>query len=190
MGETKQLLQLGGRTLLERVVAAACESQLDDVVVVLGADADRIRSAVDLGRARVVVNERYAEGMSTSIRAGIASLGAQVDRAVVLLGDQPDVDASLIDRLLEIQALSGLPAAALDLDGLLHPPVVLARPLWGSVETLRGDAGFRELLRADPDHVARLAASLPPGRPVDIDTRDDFERYARDQSSAASSAAP
>ena len=190
MGGTKQLLPVEGRPLLQRVVDAACASGLDEVVVVLGADADRIRSAADLGRARVVINERYADGMSTSLRAGFAALGDEVDRAVVLLGDQPDVDAALLDRLLELHAASGLPAAALDFDGLLHPPVVLARSLWRRLDDLEGDTGFRRLIRGDADRVARLAAPGRRGRPVDIDTREDLERYLGGQSSAASSAAP
>ncbi|MBV8528928.1 MAG: nucleotidyltransferase family protein [Candidatus Dormibacteraeota bacterium] len=173
MGSPKQLLDVGGRPMLERIVAAACASRLDDIVVVLGADADRIRRLVDLGRARAVINAQYMQGMSTSLRAGVAALSDDIDRVVVVLGDQPDVDASLIDALLIVQEASGLPAAALDFDGLLHPPVVLARDLWPRIDELRGDVGLRQLLRRDPDSVARVAAASPAGHPVDIDTPRD-----------------
>lgn len=173
MGSPKQLLDVGGRPLLERIVAAACASRLDEVVVVLGAEAQSIRNAVDMGRARVIVNESYAHGMSTSLRAGVGALGDNVDRAVVILADQPDVDASLIDQLLDAQESSMLPAAALDFDGLPHPPVVLARELWPHIDELRGDVGLRQLLRQDPDRIARIRASRPRSHPVDIDTPDD-----------------
>jgi molybdenum cofactor cytidylyltransferase len=180
MGEPKQLLRLRGRPLLEAALAAACDSRLDEVVVVLGAHADEIRQSVRFGRARVILNPRHAEGMSTSLRAGIAGLSADVSRAVVILGDQPDVSAELVDRLLETQAASGLPSAALSFDGLLHPPVVLARKLWGDVDALEGDVGCRALVRAHPELVAALAADRPGGHPIDIDTRDDYERLAAD----------
>lgn len=180
MGSTKQLLDVGGRPLLERVVAAACASRLDDVVLVLGAAAVEIRAAVDAGRATVVLNPAYAAGMSTSLRAGIAALDAGVDRAVVLLGDQPDVTAGLIDELLDLQEASALPAAALSFDGLLHPPVVLARELWGGLLELEGDAGFRRIVRARPELVAALPAPARAHRPVDIDTPDDYARLLRD----------
>jgi CTP:molybdopterin cytidylyltransferase MocA len=180
MGEPKQLLPLRGRPLLESALAAACASRLDEVVVVLGAHADEIRRSVHLGRARVVVNPDHARGMSTSLRAGIASLGPEVIRAVVILGDQPDVSAGVVDRLLDIQAASGLPAAALSFDGLLHPPVVLARELWTDIDALEGDVGLRALVRAHPELVAAVAADRPGGHPVDIDTREDFERLAAD----------
>ena len=173
MGSPKQLLEIAGRPLLERIVAAACASRLDEVVVVLGAGAQGIRDAVDVGRARVIVNERYADGMSTSLRAGVGALSDEVDRAVVILADQPDVDASLIDQLLDTQESSMLPAAALDFDGLLHPPAVLARELWPRIDELQGDVGLRQLLRQHPDRVARIRASRPTSHPVDIDTPDD-----------------
>ena len=184
MGSPKQLLDIGGRPLLQRIVAAANSATLDDVVVVLGAEADRICRAVDLGRARVVVNENYQEGMSTSLRAGVAALGPDIDRVVVILGDQPDVDSELIDRLLVAHELSGLTAAALDFDGLLHPPVVLARGLWPTIEELRGDVGLRHLLRQNPERVARLPVSRPSGHPVDIDTPEDAQRHLMEQPSA------
>ena len=177
MGSPKQLLDVGGRPLLERIVATTCASRLDEVVVVLGAEAQSIRDAVDLGRARVIVNDSYADGMSTSLRAGVGALGDDVDRAVVILADQPDVDARLIDQLLDIQESSMLPAAALDFDGLLHPPVVLARELWPRIDELRGDVGLRQLLRQDPDRVARIRASRPRSHPVDIDTPDDAASF-------------
>ena len=178
MGSPKQLLPVDGRPLLERVVAAANDSLLDDVVVVLGANAEAIRAAVDFGRARVVLNEQYAEGMSTSLHAGLRALDAAADRAMVILGDQPDVSAPLIDRLLDAQERSGLPAAALSFDGLLHPPVVLRRELWPDLLALQGDMGCRHIVRAKPELVATVPAGTLLHHPVDIDTPEDFERLS------------
>lgn len=179
MGEPKQLLEVGGRPLLELVVSAACASRLDEVVVVLGARAAEIAAQVAFGRARAVVNRDHEQGMSTSLRAGIAALDPQISRAVVILGDQPDISASLIDQLLEAQEASGLPAAALSFDGLLHPPMVLGRELWPELEALQGDVGLRAVIRAHPELVAALPATRPGDHPVDIDTRDDFEQLIR-----------
>ena len=71
-----------------------------------------------------------------------------------------------------------MPAAALSFDGLLHPPVVLARELWGDIEALEGDVGLRALVRAHPELVAAVEADSPGGHPIDIDTREDFEQLA------------
>ena len=176
MGRAKQLLPVGGRPLLEGVVASASASRLDEVLVVLGARADEILAAVDLGRARVVRNPDHAVGMSTSLRVGMAALGPEVDRAVVILGDQPAISAELLNRLLDMQEESGLPAAALSFGGLLHPPVVLRRELWGDLESLEGDVGCRALIRARPELVAALPAEGDLRHPVDVDTPEDYER--------------
>ena len=62
--------------------------------------------------------------------------------------------------------------------------MVLARELWGDIDALEGDVGCRALVRAHPELVAAVAADRPGGHPIDIDTRDDFERLAADPADA------
>ena len=185
MGSPKQLLVIDGKPLLGLVVEQANKSKLDQVVVVLGASADEIRSRVELGRAGVLVNPDHASGMASSLRAGLASLGDEVDRVVVILGDQPDVDASRLDQLLDLQEGSGLPAAALSFNGLLHPPVVLERELWGDLMALEGDVGCRAVIRAKPELVAKLPVAGDLKHPVDVDTPEDYERFRPPSASPA-----
>ena len=175
MGRPKQLLDVGGRPLLEMVVGQANDSQLDEVFVVLGAQADEVRVWVDFGRARVLVNQDHASGMASSLRAGLSALDADVEAAIVILGDQPD-GAGRIDRLLELERESGLPAAALSFGGLLHPPVLLRRELWGELMALDGDVGCRAIIRARPELVARLEVD-GLNHPVDVDTPEDYRRF-------------
>jgi molybdenum cofactor cytidylyltransferase len=176
MGRPKQLLAIDGRPLLEVVVAHVCASRLDEVLVILGAAADEIRSRVDLGRGRVLINPDHASGMASSLRAGLAALGPDVDRVMVILGDQPEIGGGLIDRLLDLQQQSGLPAAALSFNGLLHPPVVLERQLWGDLMDLEGDVGCRAVIRARPELVAKLSSGDDLKHPVDLDTPEDYRR--------------
>ena len=175
MGRPKQLLDFGGRPLLEMVVGQANDSQLDEVFVVLGARADEIRARVDFGRARVVVNQDHVSGMASSLRAGLSALDAEVEAAMVILGDQPD-GAGRIDRLLELERESGLPAAALSFGGLLHPPVLLRRELWGELMALEGDVGCRAIIRARPELVAKLDVD-GLNHPVDVDTPEDYKPF-------------
>jgi len=174
MGSPKQLLPVRGRPLLEHVVAQAVASRLDQVVVVLGDNAERIAAEVEMGRARVIVNHGYASGMASSLRAGLAALGPAIERAVVILGDQPDITAALLDELLDLQLRVGLPAAALSFGGLLHPPVVLDRRLWPELSSLEGDVGCRALIRSRPELVAPLPVSDDARHPIDVDTPDDY----------------
>ena len=185
MGRPKQLLEVGGKPLLEMIVDEANASQLDEVLVVLGAEADQIRERVDFGRAFVIINRDHASGMASSLRAGIAALTNktnkmdEIARAVVILGDQPAVSSGLLDSLVELQETSGLPAAALSFDGLLHPPVVLARTLWPDLMALEGDIGCRALIRQRPELVATLPSAGGHKHPVDIDTPEDYERLVK-----------
>ena len=176
MGRPKQLLHVDGRPLLEGIIGSACRSRLDEVVVVLGANADDIVAQVDLGRSRPLLNPDHASGMASSLRAGLAALTPDVKRAAIILGDQPAISAALVDELLDLQAASGRPAAALSFDGLLHPPVVLQRELWGDLQSLEGDVGCRAVIRARPELVAALPAGGNSRHPVDIDTPDDYRR--------------
>lgn len=179
MGRPKQLLDVGGKPLLELIVNQANASGLDEVLVVLGAEADQIRKRVDFGRAFVIINRDHATGMASSLRAGIAALDDEIDRTVVILGDQPAVTSSMLDELVDLQERSGLPAAALSFDGLLHPPVVLARALWPDLTALEGDVGCRALIRQRPELVATLPAEGGHKHPTDIDTPEDYERLVK-----------
>ena len=179
MGRPKQLLDVGGKPLLELIVNQANASGLGEVLVVLGAEADQMRQRVDFGRAFVIINRDHATGMASSLRAGIAALDDEIDRAVVILGDQPAVTSSMLDELVNLQERSGLPAAALSFDGLLHPPVVLARPLWPDLTALEGDVGCRALIRQRPELVATLPVEGGHKHPTDIDTPEDYERLMK-----------
>jgi molybdenum cofactor cytidylyltransferase len=173
MGRTKQLLPLGASTLLGTVLASALGAHLDEVVLVLGADADLIAAAVDTAEVRIVVAADHAEGMGASLRTGVAALGPEVERVAVLLGDQPRVTPELVDAVLDRHLRSGLPAAAVSAGGVLQPPVVVDRRLWPRLLAARGDSGLRSVLRADPGMVATLSVE---GVTVDVDTPDDYRR--------------
>jgi len=187
MGRPKQLLPVDGRVLCRGcnsrklhadrpTLRYPAASRLDEVVVVLGGHAEEIAAAVDFGRARTVVNADFASGMSSSLKAGIAAMGEEVQRVVIVLGDQPDVSSSLIDALVELQEGSGRPASSLSFDGLLHPPVVLDRSLWSGLGELQGDVGCRALIRGRPELVAALPAVGRTGHPIDIDTLEDYRK--------------
>ncbi|HEX6493378.1 MAG TPA: nucleotidyltransferase family protein, partial [Candidatus Dormibacteraeota bacterium] len=171
MGRTKQLLPLGASTLLGTVLATARSSRLDELVLVLGAEAEVIAAAVDTTGLRVVVAADHAEGMGASLRAGVGALGPEVERVAVLLGDQPRVTAELVDAVLDRHLESGLPAAAVSAGGVLQPPVVVDRRLWPELLAAHGDSGLRSVLRAVPGKVATL---LVEGVTVDVDTPDDY----------------
>ena len=163
-GGPKQLAELDGRPLLEHVVGAAA-GVLERVIVVLGARAAEIRAHADLRGAEVVVCPDWAEGMSASLRCGLAALRGE-DEVLVVLGDQPRVSQAAVARVL---ATPG-PAARAVYGGVPGHPVVLRAPLLARADDLRGDMGFRDLLT---DAVEVECGDV--GDATDIDTPEDLE---------------
>lgn len=185
MGRPKPLLPLGGKCLLGHVLDAALGSTLDEVVLVLGDRAAEIEAALRLpqgARVRTVVNSAHAEGQSTSLRLGLRSTDPRAVAAAVLLGDQPGVDARLIDRVvrhfLETGAAVARPSFA-TVGGGRRPghPVILARRVWSQVARLTGDQGARRLIADHPEWLSELALAEAP--PPDVDTPEDYERLVR-----------
>ncbi len=130
-GGLKQLHGVDGVPMLERVLAAVAESAIGDRVVVLGARAGDVLAAVDVHGARVVVNHAWRDGQAASLHAGLAALSEDADRALVVLGDGPELDPEAVRRLAAAPA-SGRVLAADYGAGRSHP-VVVPRPLWGRI---------------------------------------------------------
>jgi len=101
MGTVKPLVKIGGKTMLERTLATLRESQVDEVVVVLGHSAPVIQQSVAFHKARVVVNDSYHEGMASSLRTGLSSLRADAAAVLIVLADQPFLKHETIDRLID-----------------------------------------------------------------------------------------
>jgi CTP:molybdopterin cytidylyltransferase MocA len=176
-GSQKLLAPLRDRPLLQHALDAANASALSPILVVLGADADAIAAGIRSGRARLVRNLDHATGQASSLQVGLRSLDKS-DAVVVVLGDQPNVTAALLDALVVAQRSSGAPAVVCVQDGRRSPPTLLHRDLWVEVNALRGDTGARDVLARHQDVVAfGVADGL--GRLDDVDTQEDRERLLR-----------
>jgi molybdenum cofactor cytidylyltransferase len=178
LGQPKQLLEVRGRPLLQHAIDAAAGSELDEVVVVLGHESERIASALALpSGARVVVNDHYESGQSTSLRTGLSSVDPRADAAAILLGDQPGLTSAAIRKVLDAFRESDAPIVRALWQGTPGHPVVLARSEWESVRRLEGDKGARDLVAA----TARTEVIEMDEPPVaDVDTWEQYERL-RDQ---------
>jgi len=145
-GAPKQLAELDGRPLLEHSLSAMSAAGLDRVVVVLGAWAEEVLAQVDLHGVEPVMCERWAEGQSASLAAGLAHLHGQGTEAVVVaLGDQPRLSPAAVTRVLD--ACDGAVAARATYGGEPGHPVVMAASLLPELRNVTGDAGARALLR-------------------------------------------
>lgn len=176
-GSPKLLAAIDGRPMLQHVLDAANASRCQDVILVVGHGADDVLAGVRLGRALVVMNCAYAEGQSTSLRAGLRDARAS-DAVVVLLGDQPRVTPELIDALLDRQAKTRAAAVMCSWNERRSPPTLLHRDLWPALEALTGDIGARDVLRGRDD-VAILDVTADLGSLEDVDRPEDLRRLSR-----------
>jgi molybdenum cofactor cytidylyltransferase len=178
LGSPKQLLDLDGKPVLQHVLDLAWNIGDGEIIVVLGHDAERVKTAIRLPpRTRTVVNERHREGQSSSLKVGLGAVDTNTEAALVLLGDQPTVEPSAIDIVLSGWRRTGADVARARYDGVPGHPVVIARRSFGAFAKLTGDAGARPLI--DRGLLEVHDVNLPGPPPVDIDTREDYEALLR-----------
>ncbi|WP_405013944.1 NTP transferase domain-containing protein [Kitasatospora sp. NBC_01539] len=175
-GRPKALVRLRGRTLLEGALAAVRAGGCAPVVVVLGAEAGRVRAGADTGDCVLVENPAWESGMGSSLRAGLAAVPADASGVLVMLVDTPGVTAEAVARLVAAHRAGGeLVAAAYD-GRRGHPVLIGARYLAEAAAGAEGDAGARALLAAHAPEVL-LVECGDVAVADDLDTPADLARW-------------
>ena len=175
-GPNKLLAEIGGRPLVRIAVEEALASRARPVLVVTGHQRDTVEAALAGLKIERVHNPDFADGLSTSVRAGLGAVLADADGAVIGLGDMPQVRADLIDRLIaafdpERGALVVVPT----IDGKRGNPVVWSRRFFPELMALDGDVGARHLITRYPEAVAEVPVADNAAL-VDVDTPDALKR--------------
>ena len=176
MGVPKQTLQFRGQSMLRRAALAALGAGCRPVVVVTGAHAEQSRGELRGLNVLEVVNALWETGMASSVRAGVESLvGAdpEVAAAVLLLCDQPHVNAEVISGLVAAYRATGRPVVASAYGGSFGVPALFGSALFAELARLEGAAGAKQVIK----RYVSEAHFLPfHGGEVDVDTPDDFSR--------------
>ncbi|MEH3147494.1 MAG: nucleotidyltransferase family protein [Methylobacterium frigidaeris] len=175
----KLLASLDGRPLVRHAAEAALAADLGPVVAVLGHEAARVSAVLDDLALCPVVNPRFGEGLSTSVRAGLSALPGEVAAAIVLLGDMPRVAPDLLrDLAAAFEAAERKPAAVVPVrDGRRGNPVLLNRHrLSAEIEALSGDRGFGPLLAGRADVLEWPVRA--EGVLIDVDTPEALARLS------------
>jgi CTP:molybdopterin cytidylyltransferase MocA len=174
-GSAKIVARLGDRPMLAHVIDTAKAAGLGRVVVVLGEGDAPAGAGLDLAGVRVVRNPRPEDGLSSSLRIGLAALRGtepEVQAALVLLADQPLVRTDVIAALLAGDVPPGrtivVPRYA---DGDGPNPALLLRAAWPLADQLTGDRGMGPLIATRPELVAEVP--VEGGNP-DVDTPADL----------------
>jgi molybdenum cofactor cytidylyltransferase len=174
-GPNKLLAEIGGRPLVRIVAEQALASRARPVVIVTGHQRERVEAALAALPVTCVHNPCYADGLGTSLKTAIAALPTDIDGAIVCLGDMPQVDAALIDRLIgAIDPDKGALVAVPTIDGKRGNPVVWSRRFFPDLMAVEGDVGARHLIGRYAEAVVEVPVSGNAAL-IDIDTPEALE---------------
>ncbi len=177
MGKTtKQLLQWKNTTLLGNAIAVAEKSNTKNVVVVLGADAERIKSTITSTRSTIAINEDWVSGLGTSIACGIQELNTTMgdcDGVLLMLADQPFIDVDYLNLLIQGFSVSNKKIIATNYNGKAGVPAILDKSYFPELLELKGDNGAKMILRSAGKDIEMLD---PKNKTFDIDTLADYTK--------------
>jgi molybdenum cofactor cytidylyltransferase len=172
--DNKLLRKLHGTPMVARTVATVAASPASPVIVVTGHEAKAIETALAGQRVQFVANPRYAEGMSTSLKAGLGALPDDLDGVLVCLADMPAVASADIAKLMAaFNPTEGRAIVVPTHQGKRGNPVLFARGFIDEMRHVEGDAGARAVLSAHPDDVYEVEMQTA-GILADADTPAAF----------------
>ncbi|MCP2279290.1 nucleotidyltransferase family protein [Nocardia amikacinitolerans] len=172
LGTAKQLLPYRNTTVLGATLDVVRSCAFDQMIVTLGGSAEAIRQRVDLTGLAVVMAEDFGSGCSSSLRSALRSVDPRADGIVLVLGDQPGLSATTVDRLIA-EGTTGAITVCRYRDGLGHP-FWLSRGMFGELAELHGDKAVWKIIESGRVPVSLLDVDAPV--PLDVDTWDDYER--------------
>jgi molybdenum cofactor cytidylyltransferase len=177
MGTTKQLLPWGNKTILQNVVDTASTVNPAEIIVVLGHNAAEISEVLRDEPVKIVVNEEFSKGMSSSLKAALHHISPDSDTYVFMLGDQPLVTADLLQVLLQHHSASRFGITVPVYRNKKGRPVVMDSKYREELMTLEGEIGAKQVIDAHPDDVQEIPVDSEEVI-VDIDTQEEYRRYS------------
>lgn len=178
-GRPKQLMALGGKTVLEWILSACLDSRLESIYLILGYAYQEIKKTISEKikdpRLNILVNQNYRKGQSTSLQTGIREIRNTHPSAMFILGDQPFIDSKTINHLLACFWASEKNICVPFFQKKRGNPVIFNALFYDKINNIRGDIGARGIIEDHPDHILRVPV-MRPSFFHDIDTKKDFEK--------------
>jgi molybdenum cofactor cytidylyltransferase len=177
MGRHNKLLALlDGKQMVTHVVDAALASKAAFVIVVTGHERDKVERAIGKRKVAWVHNRDYEEGLSTSLKAGLAALPEDAEGVLVLLGDMPLIRADQLNRLINaFNPTEGRGIVVPTVRGKRGNPVLFATAMVPEMREIGGDVGARHLLGGHADEVFEIELDDEAAL-LDVDTPDALAR--------------
>jgi molybdenum cofactor cytidylyltransferase len=178
MGVPKQLLRLGGKTILQHTLENVRASDVAEIVVVLGHKAERVEKEISTDGIKLVRNQEYQQGMGTSLRTGLAAVSANAKAALIVLADQPFVSAETFDQLIACHQKLRPQIVIPTYNGFRGNPVLLDRSVFAELQGVTGDVGCRAIFGNHTENIHKLAVD-DAGILLDIDSQEEFQKLEK-----------
>ena len=175
LGRPKQLLELGGTTLLSHTITEAVHSNACSAVIVLGANGDLIANEIDGDIISIVKNKNWEEGMASSIRVGLDTLlnkTPSIEEVIFMVCDQPYISSLVLNDLISKHQQTGKPIVTSNYGEAIGPPALFHKSLFKELMQLKGDVGARKIIERHSNEVATVLFSKGS---IDIDTIEDYK---------------
>lgn len=178
MGQTKQLLDVGGKPLLQHILDRIRQTEVDEVILVLGHEAERIQEKILTPGAKVVLNPDYRRGMITSIQKGLQAMDPRCEAFFIVLGDQPGIEPRVYNLLIR-EFRNRFPRKTIFLPaykGRRGHPALFGVKHRREASRIEGDRGFRKVLEMVPQEVF-LVELENESIVSDLDTPEDYQHF-------------
>ncbi len=180
MGQLKQLLPIDGQPMVRRVTEAVYAADLAQVVVVVGAQSGAVEEALAGLPVDVVVNQEWAAGLSTSVRAGVQALRPEIQAALMVVADQPGLTPGLIGALMARYRVTGAPLVLPCYQGRRGNPVLVDHSLFPELVAVEGDRGGRALFARHEEEMEWVEIG-DPAVMLDVDTPEEYEKLGAEE---------
>ncbi|MES2874690.1 MAG: nucleotidyltransferase family protein [Bacteroidota bacterium] len=179
LGSPKQLLTYGGKPLLQLAIDSAKESGADQVIVVLGSSMQLIECKISTEGILIIENPNWENGLSSSIKAGLKTLtkiSVDFDAIILMVCDQPFVDAKILKALIHEQAMTGCAIVGCSYDDTKGIPALFHKSIFPELLSLEGDTGAKKMFEKYKE-VASFVSFKDGG--IDIDTLEDYKNLTK-----------
>lgn len=174
MGSPKMLLDFGGKTMLERVIENVTASEIPNVLVVMGAEREKLTEIIERLPVSLCFNENYKEGMLSSVKCGFRNVPQDTDAVLVFQGDQPFISPEVVNSVIEKYLSSDFGLVVPVFDGKRGHPLLIGQKYFSKIEFLDSSEGLRSLTRKNSKDVLEVNTNQP-GILRDFDTYADYK---------------
>ncbi len=175
MGKPKLLLPYGEKTIIETIVETVVSSKVENTLVILGSDREKIEKKIKNYPVKIVYNPDFRSGMLSSVQCGFKALPEETRAVLVVLGDQPKISTTIINKLIDAYRSSGKGIVLPAYKSERGHPVLIDVKYGEEVENLSPEIGLRGTVYNHPEDILEVDVETPSIF-QDIDDESDYKR--------------